>query len=301
MPGFQFGAASSSTPSIASPSSIDSERNSPDSVRSFPFGGDEENQPSPPYDTYTSRFSSVASIATSESSLNSGYYGGLTADQDRRDSTWYVYIYLATFGYGTDAGNSDPQYFALHSELDIDRPDVHNLGTGEEMGIPTGIIVGYSPPVEYASYGGANGLSLSIPDMQQAQSEPQHQAYVSPTPAIGIASEIHGHGQDAPSMPISTSSELAFALERKRPELVSNILSCDLLVRPLTFLHGEVDRHRHTFVHIGSIRQFWSWRTSLPKSCRTLSCTPTADVLHNGCPDIPSRTASLPYYILIHE
>lgn len=97
-PGFQFGAATSSTPSIASPSSIDSERNSPDSLRSFSFGGDEENQSSPPYEAYTSRFSSVASIATSESSLNSAYYGGSTVDQDRLNAAWYVLIYL-TLGY----------------------------------------------------------------------------------------------------------------------------------------------------------------------------------------------------------
>lgn len=90
MPGFQFGVA---TPSVASPSSIDSERNSPDSIRSFSFGGDEENQPSPPYDIYTSRFGSVASIATSESSLNSAYYSASIVDQDRRNSTWYVCIY----------------------------------------------------------------------------------------------------------------------------------------------------------------------------------------------------------------
>ena len=98
MPGFQFGAASSSTPSIASPSSNDSERNSPDSIKSFPFGRDEENQPSPPYDTYNSRFGSVASIATSESSLNSVYFGGLTVEHDRRNSTWYVHIWSTAFG-----------------------------------------------------------------------------------------------------------------------------------------------------------------------------------------------------------
>jgi hypothetical protein len=110
-----------------------------------------------------------------------------------------------------------PHYYAPPSDLDV--------GTGEEMGIPTGIVVGYSPPEEYASYGGADGLPLSIPDMrrmQQAQSESlrQHQAYAAPiTPAIDTANGIHTHGQDAPGMPISTSSELAFALERKHPEL----------------------------------------------------------------------------------
>lgn len=101
---------------------------------------------------------------------------------------------------------------------------MHNLGTGEELGIPSRIVVGYSPSEEYNSYGETDRLPLSISDMrrlQQTQSEPlrQHQAYVSPsTPAIG---EIHG--QDAPSVPISTSSELAFALESKAPELVSTI------------------------------------------------------------------------------
>lgn len=87
-PGFSFGAAS--TPPMASPSSGDSERNSPDSVRSFTFRGDDEE-----YDAY-SRFGSIASIATSESSINSSYYaeiGGAAVDhhsaEERRDA-WYV-------------------------------------------------------------------------------------------------------------------------------------------------------------------------------------------------------------------
>lgn len=111
---------------------------------------------------------------------------------------------------------------------------MYNLGAGDEMGIPTGIVVGYSLPEECTSCGESNGLPLPIPGMrrvQQATSEPvpQHQAYMSPmTPAIRSTSELYSpHGQDSPSMPISTSSELAFALESKHPELVSNILSCD--------------------------------------------------------------------------
>ena len=89
-PGFSFGAAS--TPPMASPSSGDSERNSPDSVRSFTFrsGGEDED-----YDAYT-RFGSIASIATSESSINSSYYGEIGGPgvdhhsvEERRDS-WYV-------------------------------------------------------------------------------------------------------------------------------------------------------------------------------------------------------------------
>lgn len=96
-PGFSFGAAS--TPSMASPSSGDSERNSPDSLRSFTFRGEEhdDDATSPSYDAY-SRFGSIASIATSESSINSSYYaeiGGPAVSQlakERRDS-WYVYIF----------------------------------------------------------------------------------------------------------------------------------------------------------------------------------------------------------------
>lgn len=91
-PGFSFGAAS--TPSMTSPSSGDSERNSPDSIRSFPFRSEEhdEDATSPAYDAY-SRFGSIASIATSESSINSSYYpeiGGPVAEhnlaEERRDS-----------------------------------------------------------------------------------------------------------------------------------------------------------------------------------------------------------------------
>jgi hypothetical protein len=132
-------------------------------------------------------------------------------------------------------GDSTAQYYTTPpADSDVGRAEVHNLG-GDEMGISAGIVVGYSPPEEYASYGGSEGLPLSIHDMrrlQQAQSEQQqhhhHQAsYVTAvSPAIGTASELQiPHGQDTPSVPISTSSELAFALESKAPELVSNFLS----------------------------------------------------------------------------
>jgi len=128
----------------------------------------------------------------------------------------------ATVGHCTDVGeNSIPQYYAPPADLDSGRPEVHNL---EEIRIP---VVGYSPSEEYNSYGETDRLPLSISDMrrlQQTQSEPlrQHQAYESPSvPAVGATRQIHG--QDAPNMPISTSSELAFALESKPPELVSTI------------------------------------------------------------------------------
>lgn len=98
---FQFGAASS-TPSMPSPSSGDSERNSPDSLRSFNFRGEEQDDDltSPSYDAYSSRFGSIASIATSESSVTSAYYaelGGSAVEQaDRRDSWLVGFPHLAS-------------------------------------------------------------------------------------------------------------------------------------------------------------------------------------------------------------
>ena len=98
-PGFSFGAASNT-----SPSSGDSERNSPDSLRSFTFRSEDNDEDGAlsHYEAY-SRFGSIASIATSDSSINSSYFSELgsaaaehlaTPDvraEDRR-SSWYVIL-----------------------------------------------------------------------------------------------------------------------------------------------------------------------------------------------------------------
>ena len=125
----------------------------------------------------------------------------------------------------THVGDSTAQYYTPPS---VGRPEIHDFGPGDETRIPSTIVVGYSPPEEYGAYDGSDRLPLSIPDMrrlQQTPSEPlgQHQTYVSPvTSGIGTASEVQSpHGQDSPSVTISTTSELAFALESKPPELVS--------------------------------------------------------------------------------
>lgn len=84
---YSFGAASS-----ASPSSVDSERNSPDSPKSLSFGGEEDGQTSPSYGSYSSRFGSIASVATSESSITSSYYAGprgsVTDHAEQHESSW---------------------------------------------------------------------------------------------------------------------------------------------------------------------------------------------------------------------
>ena len=98
-PGFSFGAASDTSPT---PSSGDSERNSPDSLQSFTFRS-EDNDEDGHYEVY-SRFGSIASIATSDSSINSSYFselGGASVDhlatpdvraEDRR-SSWYIFMF----------------------------------------------------------------------------------------------------------------------------------------------------------------------------------------------------------------
>jgi hypothetical protein len=98
-PGFSFGAASDTSPT---PSSGDSERNSPDSLHSFTFRS-EDNDEDGHYEAY-SRFGSIASIATSDSSVNSSYFselGGAAVDHlvtsdvraENRRSSWYVFIF----------------------------------------------------------------------------------------------------------------------------------------------------------------------------------------------------------------
>ena len=101
LPGFSFGAASTPS-SITSPSSGDSERNSPDSFTFRNEDNDEDGALSH-YEVY-SRFGSIASIATSDSSsIQSSYFaelGGTAVDHlappdvrvEGRRSSWYVFF-----------------------------------------------------------------------------------------------------------------------------------------------------------------------------------------------------------------
>lgn len=100
-PNFSFGAAS--TPSMVSSSSGDSDRNSPDSAQSFTYRESEhdEDENAPSYYSL-SRFGSIASVTTSDSSINS-YYSDVSPcyppeyepDMGRRDS-WYVFIIVSS-------------------------------------------------------------------------------------------------------------------------------------------------------------------------------------------------------------
>ncbi|KIM40240.1 hypothetical protein M413DRAFT_413744 [Hebeloma cylindrosporum] len=218
-PGFSFGAAST-TPSMPSPSSGDSERNSPDSVRSFTFRGDDED-----YDAY-SRFGSIASIATSESSINSSYYaeiGGPAVDhhsaEDRRDSC--ASGHFVGMISGLDVNN--------HSAMGSFSPHEHYTFTNSA-----------SDGVELVGTPGDLQLHhqhIEQPQVQRQQQQqleqqrPQELSYPSPTSTIstmspgGTQSPSPQAGSAAPGgvsprVPISTSSELAFALENKSEQQV---------------------------------------------------------------------------------
>ncbi|EAU91473.2 hypothetical protein CC1G_01962 [Coprinopsis cinerea okayama7 len=191
-PNFSFGAAS--TPSMTSPSSADSERNSPDSLRSFSFPGTDDREDdggmSPTYDAY-SRFGSIVSIATSESSIASSYYpeiGGPRVDQN-----------LTTDIHGR-RNSCSPGQFIEFPELDSSAH--YSLTENSPLGYPQ------------EDFGIARPQGIVVPEL--AGNKP----YPSPTTAIS--------GQNNPSsnldpatatiavpstVPISRSSELAFALQ----------------------------------------------------------------------------------------
>ncbi|KAF4620674.1 hypothetical protein D9613_000810 [Agrocybe pediades] len=192
-PGFSFGAAN--TPSMTSPSSGDSERNSPDSLRSFNFRGGEEqdDDAATSYDAY-SRFGSIASIATSESSIASSYYAEIGSSavgvdphlaEERRDSC--ASGHFLSMLSGLDVGNANPMY---------------------------------SPPEEFAYSNANEGAELvSVHAHQQHQQQPEPN-YPSPTSTITPRDSPHAQDMSAVApvtnpVSISSSSELAYALEGK--------------------------------------------------------------------------------------
>lgn len=133
-------------------------------------------------------------------------------------------------------GSTAP-YMGMSHEVDVSHPveyvrnspSVAEIDSG--MGMETGVVVGYSPPEQYASYQGTEGRPLVHSEVhqlqQQQQDEPeslQHcQTYASPiTPSTVTGSDMQTpHAHEPPTILMSSSSELAFALESKTPELVS--------------------------------------------------------------------------------
>jgi hypothetical protein len=202
-PNFSFGAAS--TPSMAS-SSGSSDRNSPDSLQSFPFRGeefDEEDLASAPYDP-VSRFGSIVSVATSDSSINSAYYPDVSNclpehnpnfDQSGRRDSWWVFHLMAlcvSHHFRSTSGN----FLTLMSDLDVNgMPEDHNSYVPHEISSVPGIAKANhnEPTMEFVAYS----------------------SHPSPTSTISPDHRGSPPDQNIPlsTLPISRSSELAFALQ----------------------------------------------------------------------------------------
>ena len=208
-PGFSFGAASDTSPT---PSSGDSERNSPDSLQSFTFRS-EDNEEDGHYEA-CSRFGSIASIATSDSSINSSYFselGGAAVAPDiraeDRRSSWYIYICSIYFSSHIAYLFLCSSSLGLMSRLDVNGRVKHMQNS----------LVNYPPHEDYSYTRTNDGVELinsrEMHHNQQQQEQATEGSYPSP------ASTITSHSRDL-AMPISTSSELAFALESKPTDQV---------------------------------------------------------------------------------
>lgn len=109
---------------------------------------------------------------------------------------------------------------------------IQNCTSVSAVGIDNGMRMGrrYSTNDEYGTYLGSEEVTVIGSDMhrqQQEQPESRHlsaqQVYPSPVSSISVDGGDVSTPlvQDPSSIPIATSSELAFALESQHPELVS--------------------------------------------------------------------------------
>ncbi|KAJ2931209.1 hypothetical protein H1R20_g5773, partial [Candolleomyces eurysporus] len=213
-PNFSFGAAS--TPSMASPSSADSERNSPDSLRSFSYPGgnefEDDGLSSPGYEVY-SRFNSIASVATSESSVNSSYYSDFSGSG--------VDPLLAHDLHNASRRNScSPGQFLDLSDLDgsgqYGLPETHPLNVG---GCPSD------------DYGISGPQGFAVP-------ESASNSYPSPASTISAGNSPHALSAASvaiasPNIPISRASELTFALQNSAEPAAQPSSAQDQYVPPV--------------------------------------------------------------------
>ncbi|TFK44855.1 hypothetical protein BDQ12DRAFT_717998 [Crucibulum laeve] len=223
-PHFSFGDAS--TPSLTSPSSGDSERNSPDSLRSFTFRNDDHDEDdrtsAASYDPY-SRFNSITSIATSESSVNSAYYSEIGASE---------HDYNADFGRRDSCASNGP-FVGMMSGLD--------MNGHQTLTEPMPSTIGYPPHDEY-------GLSRSNAIQVVDRNEPSHDSAASfPSPASTISPgggspHVLDASQQSSSVPISHSSELAFALQSKTDQAQTNAQEPP----HMTYVQSQSQQHSHS-------------------------------------------------------
>ncbi|GLB37562.1 putative homeodomain containing protein [Lyophyllum shimeji] len=223
-PNFSFGAAS--TPSMVSGSS-DSERNSPDSVQAYAYRESEHDEDDGTPASYyaLSRFGSITSIATSDSSLNSALYPEIVGcyPEDlggRRDScaSGHFASHFASLDVnGTHEAIGSPQehgVYTLHE--DVNEAGVIRIASNDAClesntyPSPTSTISpgpGGSPPshstlpcVRISRSSELNHALQSPPDQVQSSNAADQQAFNAPTvvppaPAPVVETDITPAGE----------------------------------------------------------------------------------------------------------
>ncbi|KAG6885682.1 hypothetical protein C0993_011167 [Termitomyces sp. T159_Od127] len=202
-PSFSFGAAS--TPSMVSTSSGDSERFSPDPQPYTYRENEQDEDEGTPASYYSSRFGSITSIATSDSSLNSAFYPDQVACYDeqemgsRRGSCVSGHFTTLMSGLGVNCSQDgvnihDHAVYPVHE-------DVHSVGV-----LP---VVGKE----------SNAAST----------------YPSPSSTISPGGSPHAQGTPPSSVPISRSSELDHALQSQSSQVQTMTIDPSFTrVTPLT-------------------------------------------------------------------
>ncbi|KAK0461231.1 uncharacterized protein EV420DRAFT_187751 [Desarmillaria tabescens] len=188
-PDFSFGVASTSSPSLTPPSSADSERSSPDPNRSFTFQSeDSEDDRTSSYEAL-SRFGSIASVATSDTSNASVYYSDCM-EQD-----------IPPNASRRESGSSN-HFLGMMSNLDVSGLQ----GNSEVQGSP---MDKFSPPGDGS--GAAATQDRSDGDDVATSTYPSPSSTVSP----GSTPSLVNEGTSS-NLPLSRSSELAYALHNHR-------------------------------------------------------------------------------------
>ncbi|KAF5380621.1 hypothetical protein D9615_004545 [Tricholomella constricta] len=196
-PNFSFGAAN--TPSMVSGSSGDSERNSPDSSQSYTYRESEQDEDEGAAASYysLSRFGSITSIATSDSSIHSAYYPEVVGCYPEREQDLS----------GRRDSCASGHFTSLMSNLDVNgvqepmaSPQDHDVYTlHEDVNVVGAVMVASNGTcVETATY-------------------PSPASTISPGPS----GSPHSQGT-TPSVPISRSSELNHALQSQSDQVQMN-------------------------------------------------------------------------------
>ncbi|KAG6880197.1 hypothetical protein C0992_003861 [Termitomyces sp. T32_za158] len=255
-PSFSFGAAS--TPSMVSTSSGDSERYSPD-PQPYTYRENEQDEEEGTPGSYCSRFGSITSIATSDSSLNSAYFPDQVGCYDEQD-------------FGSRRGSCVSGHFTtLMSGLGVScaqdglHPHDHAVYPVHEDMHSVGILPVISKESNAAS------------------------TYPSPSSTVSPGGSPQPQGTPPTSVPISRSSELSHALQSQSGQVQTLTVEPSFTgVTPVTTVEIQSEAN-------ASAEQYFYLHdpTQMQQSSTSVSTTVEADK-YNYNYDVPYLTQSYP-------